>query len=95
MLWAGTFSSGSLTVNDAQDYTIFMIVLAGGVACLGTRAYGAGGFVGYGSYTVAQCGYRFTTTVSSNNIKYTIDSNNKGGCIDGAAAAVTEIYGII
>lgn len=93
LLWNGSFSSGSITVTNAAKYTIFIMKL-GTVACIGSENYGIGGYLGAGSYNVGLCGYRLTPTVSGNNIIFKIDSSAKGGAIDGAAAAITAIYGV-
>ena len=93
LLWNGSFSSGSITVTDAAKYTVFIMKL-GGIACIGTASYGIGGYLGVGTYNVGLCGYRLIPTVSGNNIIFKIDSSAKGGAIDGAAAAITAIYGV-
>lgn len=93
LLWEGSFSSGSITVTNAAKYSIF-VMKSGTIACIGTASYGIGGFLGADTYNVGLCGYRLTPTVSGNNIIFKIDSSAKGGAIDGAAAAITAIYGV-
>jgi len=93
LLWTGSFSSGSITVTNAAKYTIFLMKL-GTVICIGSSSYGIGGYLGAGSYNLGLCGYRLTPTASGNNIIFKIDSSSKGGAIDGAAAAITAIYGV-
>lgn len=88
-LWEGSFSSGTITVDDLMAYS-FIIVMLDSVPCFGTLSRGAGGIGAYQSYAVSHYGYRFN--VSGNTL--TIDNNDRGGTNGTTNVPVTEIYGI-
>lgn len=89
LLWEGNFTSGSITVNGLNDYTI-IIAIVGGAICIGDLQYGIGGAGGYGSYTTSIYNYRFG--VNGNTL--TIDNINRGGSDGTQNVPVTKIYGL-
>jgi hypothetical protein len=89
LLWEGSFTSGSITIDGLSDYTT-IIVIVGGATCIGSLEYGMGGAGGYGSYTTSIYNYRFG--VSGNTL--TIDNINRGGSNGTSNVAVTKIYGL-
>lgn len=89
LLWEGSFTSGSITIDGLSDYTI-IIAIVGGATCIGGLNYGSGGAGGYGSYTTSIYNYRFG--VNSNTL--TIDNINRGGSDGTQNVAVTKIYGL-
>lgn len=90
LLWEGSFTSGSITVNGLSDYTT-IIVIVGGATCIGSLAYGAGGAGVYGSYATGIYNYRFG--VNGNTL--TIDNINRGGSDGTKNVPVTKIYGLL
>lgn len=89
LLWEGSFTSGSITINGLSDYTT-IIAIVGGATCIGSLTYGSGGAGGYGSYATSIYNYRFG--VNGNTL--TIDNINRGGSDGTSNVAVTKIYGL-
>ena len=93
-LWTGSFTSGTLTVTNANKYSSFAIAVSPGVFCFGSRSYGLGGYMGYGSTNIAFAAYRYDVTESGNNLIFKTSSTSLGAVLDGNTAAITDIYGI-
>jgi hypothetical protein len=90
LLWEGTFSSGSITVDGLSNYTIIVVMLEGDVPCIGTANWGFGGIGRYGGYQIDNYAYRFYP----NGNVLTIDTYNKGGTNGSSQVAIKKIYGI-
>lgn len=90
LLWEGSFTSGSITINGLSDYTT-IIAIVGGATCIGSLTYGLGGAGVYGSYATSIYNYRFA--VNGNTL--TIDNINRGGSDGTSNVPVTKIYGLI
>ena len=88
-LWSGIFTSGSITVPDYSNYTLFAFKVEN-VWCFGDRNYGIGGIAEYGSYSIKTFAYR--VDVSGNTL--TIDSVNKGGTDGSTQQEIKEIVGL-
>ena len=90
-LWRGTFDSGSIEVVGLSKYTIIGVYTSDSVLCIGTKSYGSGGFLEYGSSSnISFNAYRFNTSGDT----LTIDTNNTGATDGTQHIQVTEIYGI-
>lgn len=90
-LWRGTFDSGSIEVVGISKYTIIGVYTSDSVLCIGTKSYGSGGFLEYGSSSnISFNAYRFNTSGDT----LTIDTNNTGATNGNQHIQVTEIYGI-
>lgn len=89
LLWEGSFTTGSITINGLSDYTT-IIAIVGGATCIGSLNYGSGGAGGYGTYATSTYNYRFG--VSGDTL--TIDNVNRGGSNGTTNVAVTKIYGL-
>lgn len=91
LLWNGSFSTGSITVNGISNYTMIAINV-GGVLCIGNQRYGGCVFTRYGNFDTTSYGYRYT--YNSTNETLTVD-NEQTGATDGTTRqTITEIYGI-
>lgn len=93
-LWTGTFSSGSITIQNAAQYSLFEFILQGGIPCVGTANWGIGGYLEYAALNVIQCGYRFSPSRSGDSLTLTITANDKGGAANGTHVPVIAIKGI-
>jgi hypothetical protein len=93
-LWTGSFSSGSITIQNAAQYSLFEVILQGGIPCVGSSIWGAGGYLEYAGLNVVQCGYRFNPSRSGDSLTLTITANDKGGAVNGAHVPIIAIKGI-
>lgn len=93
LLWTGDFSSGSITVPNANKYLIF-IMQVGYFICIGNRFYGRGGGVQYYGYNFEERGYRLTATSSGDDIVFSINSENKGGTNGTSNEPIQIIWGL-
>lgn len=91
LLWQGSFSSGSITVPGLQKYQVLLVVLEGGISCVGTRHYGIGGIVEIGNYEITTYGYR----TNGEGEELYIDEICKGGSNGKENVAIVAIYGLI
>lgn len=92
LLWTGSFSDGSITVPGLSNYTIIGVYTGNYVMCIGTKLYGSGGFLEYGSSTnILFNAYRFNI----NGDTITLDDQNKGATNGTSLIPVKAIYGII
>lgn len=90
-LWRGTFDSGSIEVVGISKYTIIGVYTSDSVLCIGTKSYGSGGFLEYGSSSnISFNAYRFNTSGDT----LTIDTNNTGATNGKQHIKVLEIWGI-
>lgn len=92
-IWTGSFSSGSITISNGNKYTIICMIIDS-VVCYGNWSYGIGGLIAYGGYSMEYRAYRFSVTISGNDVNLTIDSTNKGGSNGTSNAPITTIYGL-
>lgn len=91
-LWRGNFTSGSITINGLSKYKIIGVFTSDSVMCIGSKNYGCGGFLEYGSdKNISFNAYRF----SVNGDTLTIDLNNKGVSNGTKQISAVEIFGII
>lgn len=90
LLWQGSFSSGSITVDGLTNYNIIVVMLQNTIPCIGTSQWGFGGIGKFASYQIDGYAYRFNP--SGNTL--TIDNNNKGGTDGTQNIPVTKIYGL-
>ena len=90
LLWSGNFTTGSITVDGLDDYTVFIYVLDPTIYCIGSKIWGVGGIGTYASYNTQLYNYRFN--VSGNTLS--IDNNNKGGSNGTSNVALKAIYGL-
>lgn len=91
LLWAGYFTTGSITVPDISKYTLIAINVAG-VLCLGNQQYGGCTFTKYHTLETTSYGYRYT--YDSTNETLTVDEFNTGATDGATRQTITEIYGI-
>ena len=91
MLWSGSFSSGSITIDGLENYRLISVILEGGIPCIGTKSYGHGAIVAYGGYGINHYAYRFGT--SGNTL--TINDVDKGGSDGTKNLPVVQIYGVL
>lgn len=90
-LWRGTFDSGSIEIAGLSKYTIIGVYTSESVLCIGTKFYGSGGFLEYGSSSnISFNAYRFNASGDT----LTIDTNNTGATNGKQHIQVIEIYGI-
>lgn len=94
-LWEGTFTSGSISVPGANNYTFYIVWLdigTYGIACIGTKAYGIGGIGQYGSYSSAIYSYRLA--YNSTNETFSITNVDYGGADGSSNVPIKAIYGL-
>lgn len=89
LLWTGSFSSGSIIVDELSNYTMIMVML-NSVPCIGTLSRGIGGIGTYTSHGISHAAYRFK--VDGN--KLTINGEDTGGTNGSSNEPVTAIYGL-
>lgn len=92
LLWQGTFDSShpSISVPGINNYNVILVMMAGGVYCIGSKDYGGGGFGGYGTYDIYHYGYRF----ARNGETVYIDNINKGGSNGTSNVTINAIFGL-
>lgn len=88
-LWEGSFTSDSITVDGLSNYTLFAMKV-GAVYCFGSRNYGLGGLLSYGSYSIGYAGYR----LGGSGDTLTIDNANRGGSYGSSNEPISEIWGL-
>ena len=94
LLWSGSFSSGSITVPEYENYNVFIYELTLSEAiiiCIGSKDYGLGGVGTYGSYANQTFSYR----VGVNGNTLSIDNLNRGGSNGSDNVPITKIYGLL
>ena len=91
ILWSGTFDSGSIEVVGISKYTIIGVYTSESVLCIGTKSYGSGGFLEYGSSSnISFNAYRFNASGDT----LTIDTNNTGATNGNQHIKVLQIWGL-
>lgn len=89
-LWEGSFTSGSISVPEAENYS-FLVIMAGGVPMFGSKNYGAGGYVQYSGTQLYQQNYRLNYSSGT----FIIDTISKGAYDSlGQQQSIEEIYGL-
>lgn len=92
LLWEGSFSSGSITVNGISNYNTIVIEDRDGVILYGNQNWGIGGFNEYGSYTKSYRTYRFNYDSADETLTIT---NDDRGATDGTQTIpIIKIYGL-
>lgn len=90
-LWQGTFDSGSIEIAGLSKYTIIGVYTSDSVLCIGTKSYGSGGFLEYGSSSnISFNAYRFNASGDT----LTIDTNNTGATNGKQHIKVLQIWGL-
>lgn len=89
LLWKGSFTSGSITIDGISGYK-FIMVDVGGCWCIGNLNYGGGSVGAYGSYSATEYTYRFGVDGDT----LIINNENRGGSNGSANQPIREIYGI-
>lgn len=90
-LWQGTFDSGSIEIVGLSKYTIIGVYTSDSVLCIGTKSYGSGGFLEYGSSSnISFNAYRFNASGDT----LTIDTNNTGATNGKQHVKVLQIWGL-
>jgi len=88
-LWTGSFTSGEITVTGLSNYSIICVKVEN-IYCFGSKNYGIGGCVEYGSYNIKHFAYRFDVSGD----KLIINSTNKGGSNGSSQETVSEVWGL-
>lgn len=92
LLWAGEFTTGSLTVPELSNYKALVVVVAG-VACFGNQFFGGGLYLKYTTSTIGDIGYRFDWDVNTSTIS-TSEGSKGAYDSDGNNLSITAIYGL-
>lgn len=90
-LWEGSFSSGTISVPNLNEYTM-ICVFAGGLLMVGNQSYGGMVFRTYRNVTTTSWGYRLTYNATNNTL--TIDTDNQGATDGTGLIAITKIIGV-
>lgn len=91
LLWAGSFSSGSITVPGVESYSVIAVKAANAIM-IGSKNYGIGGNLAYGGIENKTLAYRVAPT--SENILSITDIDRGCYTSDGTMYPITEIYGV-
>ena len=91
LLWAGSFTTGSIHVPNISKYTLIAINVSS-VLCLGNQRYGGCAFTRYGNFDTTSYGYRYTYDPTNETL--TVDDLNTGATDGTNRQTITEIYGI-
>lgn len=91
VLWEGSFSTGTLTVPNLNQYTM-IIIQTGNLLMFGNQNYGGSPFRVYQSATINSYGYRFTYDENSNTL--TTDTNNPGASDGASQLTISKIIGV-
>lgn len=90
-LWEGTFSTGTLTVPNLNEYTVICI-FSGSLMMIGNQSYGGSVFRTYRNVTTTSWGYRFTYNATNNTL--TTDTDNPGATDGTGLIAINKIVGV-
>ena len=90
-LWEGTFSTGTLTVPNLNEYTVICI-FSGNLMMIGNQSYGGGVFRTYRNVTTTSWGYRFTYDATNNTL--TTNTDNPGATDGTGLIAINKIIGV-
>ena len=90
-LWEGSFSTGTLTVPNLNQYTM-IIVQVGSVIMVGNQRYGGIVFRTYRNIGMSYYVYRFTYNATNNTL--TTDTDNPGASDGTNQLTITKIIGV-
>ena len=90
-LWTGSFSTGTLTVPNLNEYTM-ICVYVNNVMMVGNQYYGGTAFRLYRGVGIVNWGYRFTYSSTNNTLK--TDTDNPGASDGTNQLTITKIIGI-
>ena len=90
-LWEGSFSTGTLTVPNLNQYTM-IILQVGSLLMFGNQRYGGAAFRTYRNTTANFYVYRFTYNATNNTL--TTDTDNPGASDGTNQLTISKIIGV-